>query len=122
MIRTRTSALNQPRWILALVFSLLFAQFSGLQHRIEHANRHDDQRVSRVDSAKAADDAKKESRHSCSLFDAATLADTLDATPPCPLPAISAYIPAPWIMRASWHAPVFLPFRSRAPPAVLVLN
>ena len=119
MFRTKTSAMNQAPWLFALVFSLLFAQFSGLQHRIEHAKWNNGQSIVRAD---VSHNAKDDPKHSCSLFDAATLADSVNAAPPCPLPSAGAYLPALWLMRASWDAPLLLPFRSRAPPGHLVLK
>lgn len=111
--------MNQAPWLFALVLSLLFAQFSGLQHRIEHAKWNDGQSIVRAD---VSDSAKRDLQHSCSLFDAATLADSVNAALPCPLLVAGTYLPALWILRASWDAPLLLPFRSRAPPGHLVLK
>jgi len=101
---------------LLLVVALLFAQWLGLAHRIEHVRPA--QQAPHAASIVQADTAgyDKSLEHSCALFDATTLANILHS-PAVSLPVLpGAQILALWVAFASWDAPVLLHFSSRAPP------
>jgi hypothetical protein len=93
---------------------LLFAQWTGLQHRIAHfgvatSNLH-------ATALVADDDAATHLHHSCVLFDAAALGITMHTPfyfPPCPRTEgnISPAHPG-----SSWDAYFVSQFSSRAPP------
>lgn len=101
---------------LLLVVALLFAQWLGLAHRIEHVRPA--QLAPHAAAVAQADTAgyDKSLEHSCALFDATTLANILHS-PAVSLPVLpGAQILALWVAFASWDAPVLLHFSSRAPP------
>ena len=117
-----------PAWLaLALACALLWAQWAGLVHRIEHgqgvgggalhaASMHAGQQAS-SDSASSDADAGPVGLHSCVVFDGLCLADSL---PTALLPALSARVAhavPPLAPFASWQAGVARHFQSRAPPA-----
>lgn len=97
---------------ILLAAALLFAQFSGFAHRIDHgpfAPAHDR-------SGQPADDHDSKLSHSCVAFDAAAIADAIHL-PPCITPLLtSGSSLALWTAFASWDAPLVLHFSSRAPP------
>ncbi|MES2934860.1 MAG: hypothetical protein V4805_15385 [Pseudomonadota bacterium] len=110
-----------------LVVAVLFAQWMGLRHRIEHANRIDSQHamqtVGQISSASISDsitDAGVEyagdKSHSCTLFDGMALTDSAPALPFIPLLQTSVQVLALWAAHASWDAPFLCHFSSRAPP------
>lgn len=103
---------------LLLVLALLFAQWLGLSHRIDHAGlAQSAQQVQASQWSLQADASHdKAMEHSCALFDAASLAAVLNS------PAVSlavlpgARVLALWLAFASWDAPFLRLFSSRAPP------
>ncbi len=113
---------RQNRFCLAaaLVALVLFAQWMGLRHRIEHADligghhvvlQAGDQSVSGQSVEYAGDKS-----HSCKLFDGATLGD---CTPLLHFPVglqTGTQILTPCTSRISWDAPLLCHFSSRAPP------
>jgi hypothetical protein len=128
MHRAQPPALVQSIWIVALILSLLFAQSIGLQHRIEHAGWQGDQgagkfkgqRSTRSEIPLSTDSGNNKAKHSCSIFDASTLADTFDADSCNAVFANTANSRLHSVAGASWHAPVVHFFLSRAPPAAAV--
>lgn len=93
---------------LLLAVVLLFAQWSGMTHRIEHAPL--------PHAAASADEHDSDSDHSCVAFDAAAAADTMHL-PPFVAPLLAgAQVLALWAAFRSWDAPLVLHFSSRAPP------
>ncbi|CAN5211782.1 hypothetical protein BH11PSE11_BH11PSE11_09090 [soil metagenome] len=127
MRHSSTTSLSHTCRILALILSLLFAQFSGLQHRIDHARWASDDGISTFDAQTIAesgsrlvsDNSWKSASHSCVAFDAAALADTFDATPCVLVLALNADAVPRQLSGASWDAPVTHHFLSRAPPALI---
>ena len=100
---------------LMLALALLFAQWAGFSHRIEHrAPLHLHAETAMQHIVDAHDD--DETSHSCSLYDAATLGATLQtATAGLPLLPTCAILAAAHRF-ASWNATPYPLFRSRAPP------
>ncbi|WP_353152362.1 hypothetical protein [Herminiimonas fonticola] len=109
------------------MLAVLFAQWMGLRHRIEHADRTDRQHavqtIGATSSASTAgttpDSATEyagEKLHSCTLFDGMALADSAPALPFIPLLQTSVQVLALWAAHASWDAPFLCHFSSRAPP------
>lgn len=97
--------------LLAIV--ILCAQWGGLTHRIVHAGLQQQASMPGIDASAGIDKAIE---HSCMLLDAAALGAGL-ATPsymPGMLPG--AKVLALWSAFASWDAPLFCQFLSRAPP------
>ena len=95
--------------ICALAVALLFAQWTGLAHRIDHAP------LSTL-HAQSAEEDDSGLNHSCVAFDAAAVADAIHL-PPCAVPILaSAKVLALWAAFESWDAPLVLHFSSRAPP------
>jgi len=89
-----------------LVAALLFAQWAGLSHRIDHTPF----------LSAAADGYDSDAEHSCLAFDAAAAADAIHL-PPFAAPLLaSTHVLALWAAFASWDAPLVLHFSSRAPP------
>jgi hypothetical protein len=121
MDQPKTATLKQRYWTATLVLALLFAQFAGLQHRIAHSGRQGDPSFSQSQAGSdTGDTGKTNDTHSCVMFDAATLAATVNATPCVPLLAAGAEALAQPVVPASWNAPVFHHFLSRAPPLVVL--
>jgi len=110
-----------------LIIAVLFAQWMGLQHRIEHAdgadNLHAAQTISASSSATSSDipvavtEYAGDKSHSCTLFDGMALADSAAVRPFIPLLQTSVQILALRAAHASWDAPFLCHFSSRAPPA-----
>jgi hypothetical protein len=95
----------------ALAAVLLFAQWSGLAHRIDHAPLA----VIHAQSD-LSDDHDTEPNHSCVAFDAAAVADAIHL-PPFVAPLLaSTHVLALWVAFNSWDAPLVRHFSSRAPP------
>lgn len=110
-----------PRLCFAamLVVVVLFAQWMGVRHRIEHADQANAQRLVLAANQITLDTAVEytgDQLHSCTLFDGMTLADGAPALPFIPLLQTSVQVLALWAAYASWDAPVLLHFSSRAPP------
>jgi hypothetical protein len=120
--------------VLLLTMALLFAQWTGLKHRIVHAamtplhlqsqpllqsafsSQPDSQRPSSLASTFGSG-SDTDLSHSCLAFDAATVADSIH-TPPFLLPLLtSAQVLSFWAAFISWDAPLSLCFSSRAPPS-----
>jgi len=103
---------------LLLVLALLFAQWLGLAHRIEHAGLAlpVQQTAANLSSLQTDASYDKSLNHSCALLDAAALAAVLNS--PCLNLAIlpGAQVLAPWLAFASWDAPFLRHFSARAPP------
>lgn len=123
--------------VLLLTMALLFAQWTGLKHRIVHAamaplhlqsqalpqsesssqpeSALQSQPVSPLKSL-ASSGSDTDLSHSCLAFDAATVADSMH-TPPFLLPLLtSIQVLSLWAAYISWDAPLTLCFSSRAPP------
>ena len=114
MIHAKPLSLNQLIWVCAITLSLLFAQFAGQYHRIEHTQWRGDASLHRL--VQLSSDGDDNKSHSCLTFDAATLADALGAAPPVALLLEGTHLLAQWIAFISWDAPVAHHFLSRAPP------
>ncbi|RJG04338.1 hypothetical protein D3878_09940 [Noviherbaspirillum sedimenti] len=108
---------------LLLVLALLFAQWLGLAHRIEHAGLAQPAQTVQLAQAGQASlqtnaNYDKSLEHSCALFDATALAAALNS-PPVSLAVVpGAQVLALWLAFASWDAPFLRHFSSRAPPPV----
>ncbi|MEN3295061.1 MAG: hypothetical protein V7642_4314 [Burkholderiales bacterium] len=99
---------------LLLAMALLFAQWTGVKHRIFHANLQHLQ----IHASSIADtgDSDAGPGHSCAAFDAATVGDTLHILPFATPLVSSAQVLALWAAFISWDAPLVTCFSSRAPP------
>lgn len=102
-----------------LVALVLFAQWMGLRHRIEHADwgsiqhhQMEERGTSVAELEYAGDKA-----HSCILFDGMALADGAPLLPFSPVLQTSVRVLALWAAYISWDAPLLCHFSSRAPPA-----
>ncbi len=97
--------------LLALV--LLFAQWTGMTHRIKHAP------LAQVNVSAFTFQHDSDHHHSCIIFDAAAIADTVHIPQfVTPLPP-GVQVLALWMAFRSWQAPLTLHFSSRAPPSDL---
>ncbi|MFC7298520.1 hypothetical protein [Herminiimonas aquatilis] len=123
---SRTSTAARLCFAALLIVAVLFAQWIGLRHRIEHAdgadNLHSVQTVNTSASSNAGSDAPAveyagDKSHSCALFDGMALADSAPALPFIPLLQTSVQVLALWAAHTSWDAPFLCHFSSRAPPA-----
>jgi len=127
---SRTPTATQLCFAALLVIAVLFAQWMGLGHSIEHADQINNQHA--VQNAKQSSDACDSSfdptqgltteyagdkSHSCTLFDGMALADNVAALSFIPLLQTSVQVLALWTAHASWDAPFLRYFSSRAPPA-----
>ncbi|MNR80718.1 hypothetical protein D3C72_114440 [compost metagenome] len=101
-----------------LVVLVLFAQWMGLRHRIEHANwsglQHSSQQLAQ-DSA-ASQEYEGDKSHSCILFDGMALADGAPLLPFTAILQTGVQVLALWAAYTSWDAPLLCHFSSRAPP------
>lgn len=112
---------NRPCFAAVLIALVLFAQWMGLKHRIEHADVIDSrhavlQAVSHAVGADQPVEYAGDKSHSCALFDGVALADS---APPLffqPVLQTGAKILALWAAHSSWDAPLLCHFSSRAPP------
>lgn len=104
----RTGFRHRSTIAVLLMAVLLFAQWSGLAHRVDHgplAGFHPDQVSEEKDPA-----------HSCVAFDAAAVADAIHL-PAFVTPLLTGTrVLALWSAFESWDAPIVLNFSSRAPP------
>jgi hypothetical protein len=121
---------STPRHFIALlIVVVLFAQWMGMRHRIEHAgwiNNHAptalafsldvDEQNDAQDTAKISSQVGSKSHHSCALFDGTALADTVAIIPLTLPPPACAKVLALWLAFTSWDAPLTRFFSSRAPP------
>lgn len=109
-----------------LVLALLFAQWSGYNHRILHEPGLASSGVPAltyfVNSASGDYDGNGASNnalhHSCLAFDAAALAVTIYSTPFVAPKLPNVHVLALWVAFASWYQPFTGHFLSRAPPLV----
>ncbi|MBI1892238.1 MAG: hypothetical protein HYS18_16455 [Burkholderiales bacterium] len=100
---------------IALALALLCAQWTGLSHRIAHA----DGKTTWSSMNIATDsDTSKDLSHSCSLLDAATLGNGIHTAPFTLALPINVRVLALWTAFASWSAPFTCHFSSRAPPRI----
>jgi hypothetical protein len=110
---------NASRKLIAIVLmmALLCAQWAGQLHRIVHAgDSHGLSGTIASMQADTGDNTGHDSHHSCSLFDAATLASGIHSAP-FDLPFTpDAKVLALWLAFLSWKAPFPCFFSSRAPP------
>ena len=102
-----------------LVALVLFAQWMGLRHRIEHADWGSIQQHQMEEHATAAAELEYagDKSHSCILFDGMALADSAPLLPFSPVLQTSVRVLALWAAYISWDAPLLCHFSSRAPPA-----
>lgn len=112
---------NRPCFAAVLIALMLFAQWMGLKHRIEHADVIDGHHaVLQVAAQVAGTDQPVEyagdKSHSCTLFDGVALADSAPSLFFLPVLQTGAKILALWAAHASWDAPLLCHFSSRAPP------
>lgn len=117
MIRARLASLNRMTCTLVLVLSMLFAQFVGQLHRIEHTQWATDAGEHSL-AQWQNDDPGQFKNHSCILFDQDTLALAMGIAFVIALATAGRYLLTPWVERDSWLAPVIHLFLSRAPPSV----
>ena len=107
----RTQPTFRSAIALLLAAALLFAQWTGLAHRIDHAPLTGMQA-----QAGETDHHDTDVHHSCVAFDAAAVADAIHL-PPFIAPLLaSAHVLALWAAFQSWDAPLVRHFSSRAPP------
>jgi hypothetical protein len=125
-----TANRSTPRhFIVLLIIVVLFAQWMGMRHRIEHAgwiNNHAptasafsldaDELKDAQGDAQTSSNAGNKSHHSCALFDGTALADTVAIIPLTLPPPTCAKVLALWLAFTSWDAPLTHFFSSRAPP------
>lgn len=119
--RTQDSSWRQLSWGLALALALLFSQFAGQRHRIDHTLWLTDAALQQGPGAinSLAAEGYVDATHSCIALDGASLAAGLATALPAfaPLPCST---PAPALQADSlWDAPFMAHFRSRAPPVFL---
>jgi hypothetical protein len=100
---------------LLLALAMLCAQWAGLAHRVAHAHLLGQMTFASV-SAPQCDDATHDPHHSCSLFDAATLASGVHTAAFEFAPTLNVQTLALWTAFLSWQAPFSRHFSSRAPP------
>ncbi len=95
---------------------MLFNQWAGLLHRVEHFNYH--AHVTHFEQEITHDHTPHKANHSCILFDATSLAHTLFGEP-TPLFLSPCYNDAPIAQKLKiWFVPFTPYFLSRAPPFV----
>lgn len=113
---SRRTTRHSTAILILLATALLFAQCSGLAHRIKHAPApHEHAHASSSFDEDHDDDT--DALHSCDAFDAVTVADTIHLPPfVAPLLANDTGVLATWAAFASWDALLVHHFSSRAPP------
>jgi hypothetical protein len=112
---------NRLCFAAALIALVLFAQWMGLKHRIEHAGLIDGHHaVLHIESQAGGSEQPVEytgdKSHSCTLYDGAALADSAPPLFFLPVLQTSIRVLALWTAHASWDAPLLCHFSSRAPP------
>jgi hypothetical protein len=112
MKRAKTLSFIRLTSIFSIVVSLLFTQFVGERHRIEHAQWQHSGLLKVATSQYGPSDK----HHSCIDFDASTLADAIGTAIIIALLAAGTHVLAQWLAFISWQAPVKRYFLSRAPP------
>ncbi len=115
---------NTIVWTVLLVAALLFTQWAGLVHSVVHAgwsdsyvpaSRLSDFYVDSIKNKQSSDGSTVS--HSCTLFDAFTLAATVHTPPYLPLLLPTVRMVQLWVSYIS-RVVRFVPhFSSRAPPA-----
>lgn len=111
---SRRTTRRRTAILILLAAALLFAQCSGLAHRIKHAPTPHEHASSSFDEDH---DDDTDALHSCVAFDATTVTDTIHLPPfVAPLLANDAGVLATWAAFASWDALLVRHFSSRAPP------
>lgn len=107
----------------ALALALVFVQSLGLLHGVSHAGMQQGgpgllaERGASGDS-NPFDSRLFDARHSCSSFEAATLAAALHVTPFAALLLASASLPVLTALPVSRDAPTRCHYLSRAPPSL----
>lgn len=114
---------NRPCFAAVLIALVLFAQWMGLKHRIEHADLIDGRHTvlhvaAQAVSADQPVEYAGDKSHSCTLYDGVALADSAPPLFFLPVLQTSARILALWAAHESWDAPLLCHFSSRAPPRV----
>lgn len=105
---------HQYRTLALLVaIALLFAQWMGLAHKVEHASFP--YALVQVPEL-PIDSAPVGSAHSCAAFDAAATGDSIGFTPFLPPAPACIKTLLTWVAFLSWDAPLVRHFSSRAPP------
>jgi hypothetical protein len=113
---------NRPCFAAVLIALVLFAQWMGMNHRIEHADlvngRHTVLHVAASQTANAdlPVEYAGDKSHSCTLYDGVALADSAPPLFFLPVLQTGVRILALWAAHASWDAPLLCHFSSRAPP------
>ena len=104
---------------ILLAVALLFAQWTGWQHRISHARLQAHGQAANLISLDASvDDDSSGAGHSCIAFDAVAIGDCVHLVPfVAPRPA-RVHLLALWVAVISRDAPFFSHFSSRAPPSM----
>ncbi|MDO8650971.1 MAG: hypothetical protein Q7R66_02135 [Undibacterium sp.] len=121
MNRAKASSLRQLSWCFALALSLLFSQFSGFKHRIDHTRWRSD--VSLTQNIEASSSRYSggytDANHSCIALDAISLADCIAGTLMGFIPTITKATRVALASCYLWDASFIAHFRSRAPPSLL---
>lgn len=114
MKRPQPIRLSQLGWGWMLIIALMFTQFAGQKHRIDHTRWLEDSSA-QVRLA-AATPSTLDINHSCIFYDAATMADGVASLPyAAPLLNGTALTQAT-ALSASWSAAAVRYFCARAPP------
>lgn len=100
-----------------LVFGVLFAQWVGLTHRVEHPILWKADVVLSFLNGDVKGTPDKSVLHSCDAFDAAALGVALPGVFSVVAMLTYAQIKAPRTTDSSWNAEFFRHFLSRAPPS-----
>ena len=99
-----------------LVWGVLFAQWVGLAHRIEHSTLGQDDIVLSIQKSEGTGALDKSVSHSCNAFDAAALAVALLSATSIVVLLTFAQARETRATDSSWNAVFFGHFHSRAPP------
>lgn len=99
-----------------LVCAVLFAQWVGLAHRIEHSALGQDDTVLSILKSDGKGALDKSVSHSCKAFDAAALGAALLNTTSAVALLTYAQVRETGATDSSWNAVFFSHFHSRAPP------
>ncbi|HEV2611168.1 MAG TPA: hypothetical protein VGU61_12935 [Noviherbaspirillum sp.] len=102
---------------ILMAAALVFAQWLGLQHRIVHAGLQHSLAATLSDESAPDQSHAPDASHSCAVFDAAAMADTMHVPPYIAPLMTSNEVLARWAAFRCWDAPLALHFSSRAPPS-----